>query len=571
MCCGAKDNNLGQTPFGTREKVSLTDSSTQPKLFVRNATGMVREFSALDSLLIASGMVFALVFTTIQFPWFYGNTNGANMPLSLLIAAVPFAFLMIAYWAIGLAMPRTGSDYVWVSRIFSPSIGFAWSVLYMFVVFFVAYVGEIGSYGTAVSFAVTSSGIVSKSASVVNFGNFLSSPNGIFELAVLFTIIFGLFAVFGTKLVKGVIYGSWIAAVIGMILMWYILSTTTQATFVSNWNQMLVNNPVTGLGSNATYSSLYNTAVGLGAPSPTGTISAAVAALPLASLFLFGGNYISGFAGEIKNVKKSVPIALFLSLIFGVIYWTVTSALTLHTVGSSWMTAVGWNWDNNAANAAKYALPFPPSQPLVLAVSAYGNTPLIYLMFGTYIIGSIAPLFAYFWIPTRYFFAWSFDRAVPSKFSDMSSRFNTPYFAVTAIVVLGIVLSYFYSLSGWSASFTVGSVVWGIAYVIPGLALMVFPFVKKDLFAQAPGFVKAKIGGLPLMTIIGLITAASFAYIGYIGYLNPAVTNTAYALFGLELLGGVVVVSFIVYFVSKYYYKGRGVDISLAFKEIPPE
>ena len=100
---------------------------------------------------------------------------------------------------------------------------------------------------------------------------------------------------------------------------------------------------------------------------------------------------------------------------------------------------------------------------------------------------------------------------------------------------------------------------------------MVFPFVKKDLFAQAPGFVKAKIGGLPLMTVIGLITAIAFAYIGFIGYQSPAVTNVAYAGFGFEVLAAVVVIGFIVYFASKYYYKSKGIDITLAFKDIPPE
>lgn len=530
-----------------------------PKLFVRNATGLVREFGAIDSLLIASCMVFALVYTTTQFPWFYGNTAGANMTASLLIAAVPFAFLMIAYWAIGLVMPRTGSDYVWVSRIFAPSIGFAWALLYMFTVFFVAFVGETASYSYAVSTVFTTTGQLSGSPSMTSLGTFLSGTTGEFELAVLFIVIFALFALFGTRYVKGVIYASWIAAIVGMILMWYILSTANPTSFANNWNTFLA-----GSNANATYQGLLNAASG--APAPNGSIGGAVAALPLSALFLFGGNYISGFTGEIKNVKRSIPVALFLSLILGIAYWAISSTLTINAIGLNWITAVGWHWDNNPSS-----LPYVPTQPLMLAVIAYKNPPLVYAMFFTYLVGSLAPLFAYFWIPTRYFFSWSFDRAIPSKFADISKRFNVPYFSIAAIVVLGIILSYFYDITGWSSSFTVGSVVWGVAYVIPGLALMVFPFVKKDLFQQAPGFIKAKIGGLPLMTIVGLITSISFAYIGYIAYTDPAVTSTANNIFAFELLGSVVVIGLVVYFVSKYYYKSRGIDIGLAFKDIPPE
>jgi APA family basic amino acid/polyamine antiporter len=543
-------------------------AAPSPKLFVRNATGLVREFSALDSLLMASGMVFALVFATTQFAWFYGNTNGANLPVSLLVAAVPFLFLMVAYWAIGLAMPRTGSDYVWVSRIFSPSIGFAWALFYMFVVFFVAYVGEIASYSFAFSSTLTTSGIILNSASLANLGNFLGGAQGTWELTILFTVIFALFAVFGTRLVKGVIYVSWIAAIVGTILMWYILSSSNPTAFAANWNSMLANNPASGLNASASYNALYQSAVGAGAPLYNGGFSTAIIALPLASLFLFGGNYISGFAGEIKNVKRSVPIALFLSLIFGIIFWSVSSTLTLNAVGSNWITAVGWHWDNTPNT---YGLPFAPTQPLFLAVAAYHNTPLIYLMFGTYLLGSIAPLFAYFWIPTRYFFAWSFDRAIPSRFADISRRFNTPYLAISAIVVLAVGVSYLYSYVGWSNAFSVGTVIWGLAYVVPGLALAVFPFVKKDLFAQAPGFVKSKIGGFPLMSLVGAITSILFLYLFYIGYNNPAVANTAYAAFTFEIFGAVILIGFVVYFLSKFYYKSKGVDISLAFKEIPPE
>lgn len=547
----------------------MANTQDASKYFVRNATGLVREFSAVDTLLIASAMVFALVFTTNQFAWFYGNTNGANLPLSLLVAAIPFVFLMISYYVVQLVIPRTGSDYVWVSRIFSPSIGFAWALLYMFVVFFVAYVGEIAAYSGAVGTILDTTGILGKSSSLAAQGSFFATAQGAFELAIVFTIIFGLFAVFGTRFVKGVIYVSWIAAVIGIIVMWYILATTSTATFEANWNAMLVNNAVSNLNSSAQYSALYTSAISHQAPNYAGGASTAILALPLASLFLFGGNYISGFGGEIKNIKKSIPIALFLSLIFGIIFWTITSQLTINTVGANWMTAVGWNWDNSAS--VSYVLPFAPNQPLLLAVAAYPNSALIYLMFVMYLVGSIAPLFAYFWIPTKYFFSWSFDRAVPSKFSTMSQRFNTPYWSVLVIVILGIVLSYIYDVAGWSTSFTVGSVVWGAAYVIPGLALMVFPFVKKNLFEQAPGFVKAKVGGFPLISLVGLITTVGFAYIAYIGYGNPAVTNVAYAAFGFELLAAVVVIGFVIYFASKFYYKSRGVDISLAYRDIPPE
>jgi amino acid transporter len=151
----------------------------QTKQFVREATGLVREYGALDTLLFASVFVFALVFTITQFAWFYGNTLGAALAPTLLIAAVPFIFLMLAYWAIGVLMPRTGNDYVWVGRILHPSIGFTWGLLYVLIVFLAAFIGAgTGPLASAVSTVVGVAGLLGNSASLNNLSNFLGGPLG---------------------------------------------------------------------------------------------------------------------------------------------------------------------------------------------------------------------------------------------------------------------------------------------------------------------------------------------------------------------------------------------------------
>src|SRR3989475_13189580 len=150
---------------------------------------------------------------------------------------------------------------------------------------------------------------------------------------------------------------------------------------------------------------------------------AIVAALPFSFLFLFGGNYANAFAGEIKNVRKSLPIALFLSLILGLGYWIVTSTLTVNTIGFNCATTVGYGWISGGSvpGTTSYPVPYQPTQPVFRAVSAYPNQLLITLIFITYFIGSLRPPFAYLWIPSKYPFSWSFDRVIPSKFADVSA------------------------------------------------------------------------------------------------------------------------------------------------------
>ena len=535
-----------------------------PKLFVRNATGLVRDYGATDVLLFASAMVFALVYATVQFAWFYGNTQGANMPISLLIAAVPFVLLMFTYWVISLVMPRTGSDYVWVSRIFSPSIGFVWSLIYMLMVFITGYVAQVTSFTYAFSISLSTGGLLSGSQSLTNMGTFLSSGNGTFLLFIIFSTVFAAFAIFGTKFIKGLLYIGWTAAIIGIALMWYILGTTSNSAFVTHWNSLL-----SSLGSNASYATIaHNAVAGGAATSLTGT-SGVIVALPLAALFLLGSNNVNSFAGEMKNIKRTVPIAIFVSLFLGIIYWSITSYLTLGTVGATWMSEVG-----HAFDTAPSTLPLVPSQPLFLAVAAYPNSGLITAMFITYLLGSVAPIFTFFWIQSKYIFAWSFDRVIPTKFSDVIERFSTPYIAIITLGVMGILFAIPFAYYSWGSTFTFGSVIWQICYIIPGIALAVFPFVKKEMFANGPGFTSKKIGGFPLVSLLGILTAIGFGFIGYISFSNALYGNGAVGglnLFTVELVVAILIVGFVLYFASYYYHKSRGVNIRLAFAEIPPE
>jgi amino acid transporter len=514
-------------------------------------------------------MVFALVYTTVQFAWFYGNTDGADMTTSLLVAAVPFVFLMCTYYVISIVMPRTGSDYVWVSRILSPSVGFVWSLIYMLMVFLTGFVAQVVAWTYAFSISLSTGGLISNSASLTNFGNFLSSDSGTFLLFIVFSIFCGAFAIFGSKFIKGLLYVSWIAAIIGIGTMWYILTSTSNATFISHWDSML-----SSLGSSATYAAVQSTALSHGASSSITAFSGVLVALPLAALFLFGSNNVNAFAGEMKNIKRTVPIAMFVSLALGIAYWSITATLTLNTVGAHWMTQIGYGFENAATNPSAYTLPFPPSQPLFLAVAAYPNTGLIYFMFVTYLLGSLAPIFTFFWIPSKYIFAWSFDRVVPTKFSDVLERFSTPYVAVITLSVLGVLFAIPYAFYSWGSTFTFGSVIWGICLIIPGLALAIFPFIKKDMFKAAPGFTGKKIAGFPLISIFGIITALGFGYIGYIAFDNSLYGNGAVGglnLFTVELVATIIIIGAVIYAASYYYHKSHGINIRLAFNEIPPE
>jgi hypothetical protein len=72
-----------------------------------------------------------------------------------------------------------------------------------------------------------------------------------------------------------------------------------------------------------------------------------------------------------------------------------------------------------------------------------------------------------------------------------------------------------------------------------------------------------------ILTVAGVLNILVFGFVGYEFIANPTV-------WGLQpLTYGYIVFSFIlgaaIYLGSKAYHKSRGVDISIAYKELPPE
>jgi hypothetical protein len=109
-----------------------------------------------------------------------------------------------------------------------------------------------------------------------------------------------------------------------------------------------------------------------------------------------------------------------------------------------------------------------------------------------------------------------------------------------------------------------------IALAIGGISGAVFPFVRKSIYQRSP-IARYKIGDIPLITILGTVTFFFFAYLAYAAGLNPVVggPTNPYALIALL---AVFVGAGVLYFVSRAFHKAKqGIDISLGFRELPPE
>src|SRR5436853_2910735 len=119
-----------------------SDFAGDGQLFVRNATGLVREVSRWDALIMNTlGMNVALgaIFLLLQAP---GNFPGGNMLLAIVIGTLVMAFTLLwVYAEFSAAMPRSGGDYVFVSRTLHPFVGWlmSWSQGLWLIFFWVGF------------------------------------------------------------------------------------------------------------------------------------------------------------------------------------------------------------------------------------------------------------------------------------------------------------------------------------------------------------------------------------------------------------------------------------------------
>src|SRR5580692_736993 len=93
------------------------------QLFLRNSTGLVREASAFDAMIfnavfsapVGAALAWGVFFALSAFP-------GADLVTATLISLVINIPIVIMMSLMASSMPRTGGDYVWVSRILSPPL-----------------------------------------------------------------------------------------------------------------------------------------------------------------------------------------------------------------------------------------------------------------------------------------------------------------------------------------------------------------------------------------------------------------------------------------------------------------
>jgi len=528
----------------------MASDPSKVQVFVRQSTGLVRAVGGWDSFfatfaLVTGGVPIFLISLLFLSP-------GANYTVDLVLMFVPSMALGAVYTLFGISMPRSGGDYVFVSRGLNSFLGFINS----FGLFF-AYVFSIGIYSLYgaqyLSFAMATYGFLTNNTGLMNLATTMLSQNYLVLTGLVIIIIFLLLLTFtNSRTAFKLILLTGVIELIATIIFFSINATISQSQFVAAFNKYA--------GSGA-YMNVIQSAKSNGLLYAPGA-SSTLLALPIAWYAFTWYTLPANWSGEMRQVKKSLPLAILGALLVILIYYVAFYSISFHSFGQQFLTAWSYNYFNG------YSLPFS-------FVGTY--TPFfVSLVYPNPVIPILALLV--FWLPdifffvptmiagTRYLFAWSFDRMAPEVFSHVSMKTKVPTISTIAIGIIAIVglLAYAY-IPGVAIVDIIP--IFDFGFIIPALTAILLPFVKKEMYENS-FVVKRKILGLPLISWLGIIAIIGILY-GIRGlwnsYLMPINYATGVAIFGVYITAALIYTG--MYIVNRK----KGVDPRYAFKEIPPE
>jgi len=524
-------------------------------IFLRKATGLVREVG------LGSAILFCTTYTTVMWgpflviPYFagYGNFVG-NVWLGLAIGLVATLLVNSVYAHFSSAMPRSGGDYVFIGRTINPLLGFAanwgWS-----------WVATFWNAANLLFFATIMqlflSGFYSQDALAFWYSTWGTIALGL----ILWIIAFVLLIIGGTRAYMRFQSVAWIImfAAFGVVAYYFMSAAGNFPALFNSWAQQYVPTEPD------MYHKIINDAVAGGFqlnPPPEGPMMPQTLAWAVMTL---GVPYTAGIvwiAGEVKKAESGIRqhIAMEIGEVFYTIILIVAGVTFLFAADPKFLGALLYLGSVNGLPVTSF---FWSLFPAIMPPWAFE-----FFAFAA-LLGGVIVYCAGVLVVSRCLFAWSFDRLLPSFFAHVSDRNKVPTTALaTALIFTLFLLVLEVNANIWTyigASYFMVM----ISIFIVCFAGLVFPYVRKDMFEQMP--LKARIGGIPVLSIVSLLSLVFMVWTGTSYFTNPAYM-TSFGITQTMIVCTVLIyaVGIAIYFISRAYNKRRGIDLAMAFRQIPP-
>lgn len=522
---------------------------------IRQRSGLVRTASGYNAFVFSlAGISVGIMFSWGQL-FGTGFYPGGHTFVSLVIAT--FAALIVAwgyqYWT--RVFPRSGGDYVYLSRGLHPGFALGANFVYVWVLmaspaFAMSIMQPLfSSFGAAMADASGWSGFD-------RFSEWANTNGGYAVIGTLVLLIPAVIAVFGLKRAILSMNVLFLTGLVGTLILTVALLASDTSTFTKNLEAN------TGLSVGAIEQEATDNGFVFGGFDLSETMQLTVwyvTSLFFASLLVYIG-------GEMKNVYRNVRIALVAAVVFSGLATIVWTEAYNTVVPPKVQGALAYN-AFVVPEASTAQVPYP--HELMRILYSTGGFGLILTIIGFLTVLAWVTI----WSPLvlafsqRGILAWALDGLMPRWVGSVNERWHTP---IPALIIAFLMGESFMLVFAFDPDFRT------IILLVPLYFLLavtmavgaVFPFARRHFFDQSV-VRDEKIFGIPAMTIVCGI--ASILLVGWTVMLwnDPVASGTDRTPIWVAagILGGIA----LYYFGLRYYKLRQGEDISVTFKRIPIE
>jgi amino acid transporter len=543
--------------------------------FARRATGFVRDVKVSDAVIFnvlpaCPGLVMA-----VSIFWVLTAFSGVNVYACIVITAICSFLISGAFGLLSQIMPRSGADYILISRSLHPALAVGSSILIGASSMLAMGYWGVFTAKICIGPMLTMVGVAADSSTLQSWGGTIASKPwdmlvGFGEIALLALIM-----AYGMRFMMRVQFWLFTLGMVGFVVAALTLLTTSRSSFISHYNDYA--QPFTHRADSYHYFIAQANKAGTNLSTTTdwhNTIVASGAFIAFGVWVWFSTN----LAGEIRQAgtrKNWYSMLGGLAVTFGSIL--IMIGLLYHTIGQQFLTAV----TAVSADPTVYTLPNSPWW-ITLVAAIHTNTLFVAFLGITFVCW--APLIVYIQIvqPVRALFAWAFDQVIPEQIAQINERTHTPVLLLGVIAVASLPFLY---AAAYTTSFfkyiALSTIVGFPTFVLVGIGAILFPYKKKAAYEASVSNINFL--GVPLMVFFGIgsIAAGLFGAWLWLEYpqlgLPGAGKSLADQLFttpgsgGLALIATCLIAGAIIFYLGKAWRKSQGIDLSLNYLEIPPE
>src|SRR5512137_794842 len=209
----------------------MATAAAIPEVFTRKASGLVRVMSPY------SAFVYNILTMGLIFPWTYlwapGTLPGGKMVWGILLAMLIEVPIALVYVWLSTALPRSGGDYVFQSRVFGGGMAFT-VVMSGFVIWILQWVALSGWLLSYLGFAPLFLGLGATlgNAALSGIGVWFTQSTGIIITSILNALIALLILATGFKNYVRFQWVMFYTVILAFLVMFGVLFFTPPAIFI---------------------------------------------------------------------------------------------------------------------------------------------------------------------------------------------------------------------------------------------------------------------------------------------------------------------------------------------------